>query len=409
MRSFVVLWLLLLAPVSLEDATDFMQVSFIEGHPENGTKNASLRRNQSQELTRPIPLGVTPQGTSVDDRERFRFEIHVIACKRPLNRLLQQISQATCLSDRRQELFIHIDACEGDYHSIREAADLYMWPCGKKTVIQQEKNLGLRKMWFSIFDLVHSRHEEHGKAAVLVLEDDIAISKVYALHLESMFAAIRNFPVLVGASLSPIRFEEQGADPRRWHGNVELGSDTRVFISEVPSSWGGAYWSSMAGPFMKYVRERMKFHSFEVEACLKNWDDSTGKPNCGTQEPSELSIPFSCSGWYSSWKRHLIEFMYVNGLGMAYPNLPNESGYATSLCLAGEHYEEGGGTDVRVAPVVDELLPFPSDVNGWPVLDLQLRPSSKAALLAEGRSFLAKVPQEYTVLKEAWELHEELS
>ena len=43
--------------------------------------------------------------------------------------------------------------------------------------------------------------------------------------------------------------------------------------------------------------------------------------------------------WPYSWKKHLIEFMYANGFVMAYPNLPQEAGYATSRCLEGVRAE----------------------------------------------------------------------
>ena len=46
--------------------------------------------------------------------------------------------------------------------------------------------------------------------------------------------------------------------------------------------------------------------------------------------------------------------MYANGFVMAYPNLPLESGYATSRCLEGVH-TGSSPLNPRIAPLVDSL------------------------------------------------------
>ena len=126
--------------------------------------------------------------------------------------------------------------------------------------------------------------------------------------------------------------------------------------------------------------------------------------------------------WPYSWKKHLIEFMYANGFVMAYPNLPQEAGYATSRCLEGVH-TGSSATNPRIAPLVESLtlddddpdmrhikerpaVRFGLAVNEWPVLDMAMAPSSLRLLSRMGQSFLNKVPHwgkhDYSDLLERW-------
>jgi len=151
---------------------------------------------------------------------------------------------------------------------------------------------------------------------------------------------VRNESFIVGASLSPIRMNEMVEPAERWHG----GSDTtikgeKMYLSAVPSGAGGAYSNKMIGPFMRFLRLRMTYHDYDEEAK----EERHNKAETGEQEgeyvakrlqPKALEVPGSQSNyWAHSWRKHMVEFMYANGYVMAYPNLPEEKGYATSLFL----------------------------------------------------------------------------
>ena len=192
----------------------------------------------------------------------YSLEVHVIACERSLDVLFADLSAARCLRNKYQRLFIHVDACGVD--SVLEQAKAYQWPCGDTTVRAAEQRRGLREMWFSVWDFMHERYLAHGDAAALVLEDDMTVSPAYAEWLQSAFDRIRESTYVLGASLSPIRVIEVSKPFARWNGNREVAG--RTYLSAMPSSWGGAYWNSMAGPFMRYARARMKYHNYEAEA-----------------------------------------------------------------------------------------------------------------------------------------------
>ena len=114
--------------------------------------------------------------------------------------------------------------------------------------------------------------------------------------------------------------------------------------------------------------------------------------------------------------------MYANGFVMAYPNLPQEAGYATSRCLEGVH-TGSSAANPRIAPLVESLtlddddpdmrhikerpaVRFGLAVNEWPVLDMAMAPTSLRLLSRMGQSFLNTVPSwgkhDYSDLLERW-------
>jgi hypothetical protein len=72
------------------------------------------------------------------------------------------------------------------------------------------------------------------QTAVLVLEDDMSISPVYATYLELVMGMVSNTSFVVGASLSPIRMAEMVTPAKRWEGSEKL-ADSRMYLSAVPS------------------------------------------------------------------------------------------------------------------------------------------------------------------------------
>ena len=91
------------------------------------------------------------------------FEVHIIvsSSNREISTLLEQLSSATCNSQERQELFIHIDRCGNK--AVYNAAHDYKWPCGPTTVTNKPVKRGMREMWFDTWELVQERHEKNGE------------------------------------------------------------------------------------------------------------------------------------------------------------------------------------------------------------------------------------------------------
>ena len=80
-------------------------------------------------------------------------------------------------------------------------------------------------------------------------------------------------------------------------------------MSVAFTGWGGAYWSSMAKPFMRYVRLRMTYHDYKSEAKRPDADEEPRR-----LQPQALDIPdVSSNTWRNSWRKHMVEYMYANG------------------------------------------------------------------------------------------------
>ena len=219
---------------------------------------------------------------------------------------------------------------------------------------------------------------------------------------------MRNESFIVGASLSPIRMNEMVEPAERWHG----GSDTtikgeKMYLSAVPSGAGGAYSNKMIGPFMRFLRLRMTYHDYDEEAK----EERHNKAETGEQEgeyvakrlqPKALEVPGSQSNyWAHSWRKHMVEFMYANGYVMAYPNLPEEKGYATSLFLDSPAKLDGS-PDLRVAKIQHTLLAWDPAWRSWPVLDLQMKRSSLHALAMSGVEFMDSKHSDWAEMISHW-------
>ena len=344
------------------------------------------------------------------------FEVHIIVGggNREISTLLEQLSVATCNSQERQELFIHIDRCSNEAGCIRrakavhKAANDYKWPCGPVTVRSAPARRGSREMWFDVMELVHERYLRYGEATVLMLEDDVSVSPVYATYLELAMGMVRNESFIVGASLSPIRMNEMVEPAERWHGG---SSDTikgeKMYLSAVPSGAGGAYNNVMIGPFMRYLRLRMTYHDYDEEAK----EERHNRAETGEQEgqyvakrlqPKALEVPGAQSNfWAHSWRKHMVEFMYANGYVMAYPNLPEEKGYATSLFLDSPAKLDGS-PDLRVAKIQHTLLAWDPAWRSWPVLDLQMKKSSLHAIAMSSVDFMDSKHTDWAEMISHW-------
>ena len=89
--------------------------------------------------------------------------------------------------------------------------------------------------------------------------------------------------------------------------------------------------------FYDFTQERIKFYDLKEDA------RKTSVRNYGELRffPDELMYKGLRSNvWPQSWKRFMVDFMLGRGLTMLYPNFNDESGYATTLQLGGEHTGE---------------------------------------------------------------------
>lgn len=121
---------------------------------------------------------------------------------------------------------------------------------------------------------------------------------------------------LIGVSLNTPRFHETGLNPQDWTPQSVVGA-TPQFLFQLPCSWGALYFPWAWNEFLQYYTWR---------------DETIARANVSE------TIPFSSvNTWVRSWKRFLIELVYLKGYLMIYPNLPKQHSFSTHHREPGEH------------------------------------------------------------------------
>jgi hypothetical protein len=351
-------------------------------------------------------------GCGNSTRQVDEIQIHVIGWKRNLEPLLQELQNADysgwtgTVQNKEIPFYLHVDGgggAEGE-ETMRQARN-FVWEHGPQHIDIKENNVGLRSMWL---DSLGAAARKAGDNSLLVtFEDDMRVSSGYFQWLLAVIDAYGRNPDcrdsnLVGFSLSPILFQEMKKPFKKWDARSMLqerySNDNRhiAYLSAVPSSWGAAYWSNQWNQFDQFVRLRMQPAFYDTAAELvkgKKYDDLR-------LTPDEFLIPDARSNvWPKSWKRFMVDFMYVRGLVMLYPCLPGQKGLATALQQDGEHISLNAHVlsqrDPRTADLVDTLrlrelgnLPRYGDLA---VFDLFLERATINDLALEGADFIRRL------------------
>ena len=178
------------------------------------------------------------------------------------------------------------------------------------------------------------------KEFAFFFEDDIEVSSRYfdftlvALHRYVLPKGMRvsgseTVDKLVGIALNTPRFNEITYPPRDWIPLDELDQSDTQFLFQLPCSWGALYFPWKWREFLYYY----------------NWRS--------TRESQLLddAIPHSATKyWRRSWKKFLIELMFMRGEVMLYISLDDQ------VSLSTHHREPGEHTDANPEdPLVDEL------------------------------------------------------
>jgi hypothetical protein len=172
-------------------------------------------------------------------------------------------------------------------------------------------------------------------------EDDIAVSprffeySIFAIQKYVLPGGVKIQPSvwttrLVGISLNTPRYNEIAIPGRDWTPQLVLGDEETQFLFQLPCSWGALYFPWAWRDFLSfYLWRRQKADEEVLHVC----------------------IPDSATRWWRrSWKKYLIEWMYMRGSYMLYPSLPNQLSFST------HHREPGEHTDVKPEEhLVDEL------------------------------------------------------
>lgn len=163
----------------------------------------------------------------------------------------------------------------------------------------------------------------------VILEDDIEVSPLFyawlkfaILHYRYTASGRQSSQRLFGVSLySPKNVElrpegRQPFDARNLFHELNLPVNT-PYLSQVPCSWGAAYFPEIWREYHQYLGLRLGETSLEL---------------------SETIVPDVRSNrWPRSWKKYFIELVYARGYTMLYPNYENFASFSNNHLEMGTH------------------------------------------------------------------------
>lgn len=250
------------------------------------------------------------------DWRAMRISVNVITQNRAysLKRLLTALSDAYYLGDEIPLSFNMDSKVDKETLNMVES---FKWPHGPKIlrrrIIQGGLIRAVSESWYPRDD------HDYG----LLLEDDIEVSPYYYIWLKS---ALMNYhynpraplPELSAIALYSPRLVEVIKERPKWNA-TEFFKDIHPntpYLHQLPCSWGALF-------FPKHWRE------FYVYMGSRYTEDA---------KANDVQIPKSrTNGWQASWKKFLIDMMYLRGYVVLYPNFPNQQSFSTNHMEPGAH------------------------------------------------------------------------
>ncbi len=230
----------------------------------------------------------------------MKLAICVIAYNRvnSLRRVLENLNSAIYDNDN-VDLIISIDYSGID--DVKRVAEEYKWDFGRKRVIAYESNLGLRAHVLKCGDFTQ---EYDG---LIVLEDDIYVSKSFYLYAKAAVAEYCNDERIAGISLYSF-----SSNYHNWLPFTPIRSDSDVYLMQNAQSWGQVWMKTQWQMFKEWY--------------LDNNSDFTEMPH----------LPKSICGWKKSWLKYHTRYCIENNKYFVYPYI------ALTTCFSdvGEHTSE---------------------------------------------------------------------
>ncbi|KAK2982587.1 hypothetical protein RJ640_009240 [Escallonia rubra] len=257
------------------------------------------------------------RSTALPNWNRMRISINIITQNRAhsLARLLKSLSNAYYLGDDEIPISFNMDS-KVDAATLRLVKS-FDWPHGPKIlrrrIIQGGLIRAVSESWYPSSD------DDYG----LLLEDDIEVSPYYYLWIKYALLAYHydpqvSLPELSSISLYTPRLVEVVKERPKWNGTEffkHIHPNT-PYLHQLPCSWGAVFFPKQWREF--YVYMNMRFT-----------EDAKQNP---------VQIPKSrTNGWQASWKKFLIDMMYLRGYVSLYPNFPNQASFSTNHMEPGAH------------------------------------------------------------------------
>ncbi|KAK3155540.1 hypothetical protein QOZ80_2BG0204510 [Eleusine coracana subsp. coracana] len=325
----------------------------------------------------------TLKPASLPNWNRMRISVNIITQNRAksLLRLLTSLRDAYYVGDEVPISFNMDSRVDATTLHLVHSFD---WPHGPKTlrrrIIQGGLIRAVSESWYPASD------HDYG----LLLEDDIEVSPYYYLWVKYALLAYHydpavSLPELSSISLYTPRLVEVVKERPKWNATqffAKIHPNT-PYLHQLPCSWGAVFFPKHWREFYTYMGARFT-------------EDAKQNP---------VQIPKSrTNGWQASWKKFLIDMMYLRGYVSLYPNFPNQTSFSTNHMEPGAHISAKDNvlkhdkTDFEV-PLVDAdfstLLPAGKmpPASKLPVINLFNQAVSLKGLKAAGAKLRQDVIQ----------------
>ncbi|RWW77418.1 hypothetical protein BHE74_00014424 [Ensete ventricosum] len=328
-----------------------------------------------------------PNSCTLAGWNRMRVTVNVITQNRAtsLQRLLGSLRNAYYLGDEVR-LSFNMDS-KVDQETLKVVGS-FQWAQGPKFIRRRIIHGGLiravSESWYPSGD------DDFG----LLLEDDIEVSPYYYVWIKYALLAYHydpqvSLPELASISLYTPRLVEVVKERPKWNATEffkKIHPNT-PYLHQLPCSWGAVFFPKHWREFYAYMNARFT-------------EDAKQNP---------VQIPKSrTNGWQASWKKYLIDMMYLRGYVSLYPNFPGQASFSTNHMEPGAHISAKDNVvkhnkeDFEVPLMKAEftkLLPAGKlpPANRLPVLNLFNQAVSLKALKAAG----AKLRQDLISCNEA--------
>ncbi|MFQ6659821.1 hypothetical protein Gotur_028568 [Gossypium turneri] len=283
------------------------------------------------------------RSTALPYWNRMRISINIITQNRAesLTRLLKSLSDAYYVGD---EIPISFNMDSKVDEATIKLVDSFEWPHGPKTlrrrIIQGGLIRAVSESWYPTSD------DDYG----LLLEDDIEVSPYYYLWIKYALLAYHydpqiSLPELSSISLYTPRLVEVVKERPKWNPTefFKRIHPNTPYLHQLPCSWGAVFFPKLWREFYAYMNMRFT-------------EDAKANP---------VQIPKSrTNGWQASWKKFLIDMMYLRGYVSLYPNFPNQSSFSTNHMEPGAHISakdnvvRHGKTDFEVPLLMEDFRPL---------------------------------------------------
>lgn len=251
-----------------------------------------------------------------------KIDLSVITNNRPasLSRLLTALQDAHYFGD---DVSLSLNLEQTADRATQHLVDDFEWPFGTVTLRHRIILGGLMPA------IVESWYPSSNDSYGVFLEDDVEVSPLFYSWLKLSILHYRYYtPMrerstrLFGISLyqqKNIELRPEGRQPFDAHAlfaSLSL-APTLPYLSQIPCSWGAAYFPEVWREFHAYLSLRLSETALSI---------------------SDSIVPeIRSNRWPRSWKKYFIELVYMRGYVMLYPNYADFASFSTNHLEKGTH------------------------------------------------------------------------